>query len=336
MASVTVLALASCGVEQSKTRIPRLGLLIGPSSSETIQQLEDAFRAGLRNYGHLEGESIQLEVRYCTCAVGWDGFAAEFAGMPVDVIVAQPAAAQEAALRATTTIPIVGTMEQDPVAAGFAASLARPGRNLTGMFNNPEATSAKRLELLRELVPGIKRVGAISDGATPSGRSSVKGAQNAARELNVEIEDLVIRPEAIGTSDEITARLRSELPRILDRATARGVDALLVGGVPFFITDLRSEIADYALARRIPLAAGAAGGPLWAEAGALITHGADQLETFRRLAYFVDRILNGAKPGEIPIEQPAKFDTVVNLRTARALGLTVPQAVLGRATRVIE
>lgn len=329
MASAAAVALASCGVGQEKKRIPRLGLMMGPSSSGTIQQLNDAFRAGLRDRGYLEGESIQLEARHCTCEVGgepeWDQFAAEFAGMPVDVIVAPAtAAAQEAALRATKTIPVVGTMERDPVASGLAATLARPGGNLTGMFSSPEAASAKRLELLRELVPGIKRVGAISDGATPSGRASVKGAQDAARDLNVEVVEITVSGGA------------PYLPGALAVATKHGVDALLVGAVPFTILELRSEIAAYALERRIPLAAGPAGGALWAEAGALFTFGADQLETFRRLAYFVDRILKGTKPGDIPIEQPSKFETILNLRTAKALGLTVPQAVLGRATRVMQ
>lgn len=337
---MATLALASCGADQAKTRIHQLGLVMGPSSSETIQQLEEAFRAGLRDHGYVDGETIQVVARYCTCngrAGEWDEIAAEVAGMPLDVIVVPAtAAAQEATLRATKTIPVVGTMERDPVASGLAASLARPAGNLTGIFNSPEATSAKRLELLLELAPRIKRVGAISDGATPSGRYSVKGAQDAARALNVEVDDLVISPGQLQAGDDLAARMRSALPRILERATARGIDALLVGGVPFYIVEIRDEIAAYALERRIPLAAGTTGGALWAEAGALVTFGADQLEAFRRLAYFVDRILKGTKAGDIPIEQAAKFETILNLKTAKAIGLTIPPSVMSRATRVIE
>jgi putative ABC transport system substrate-binding protein len=298
--------------------------MTGSSSSEAVKQLLAAFQGGLREHGYVEGETIQLDVRHAEGRPGeWDDFAAEFVGIPVDIIVAPATlAAQQAASRATKTIPVVMSFSQDPVASGLVASLARPGGNVTGILNALEAQSAKRLELLRELAPGMKRVGAISDGVTAGGRESLKGAQTAARELNLEVFDLAVMSG-------------SELPQTLQTATARGVDALLVGAVPSFITDRRHEITAYALERRIPLAGGADTAQ-WAESGGLVAFGADQLETIRRFAYFIDRILKGDKAGDLPIEHPSRFETIVNLKTAKALGLTVPQSVIGRATKVIQ
>jgi putative ABC transport system substrate-binding protein len=329
MASAAVVALASCGVEQTQKRTPRLGLVEGPPDSESVDRLREALRQGLRDHGYVDGDTVKIEFRFAKdSARDYDEFAAEFVAMPVDVILAPgTVAAQQAAIRATKAIPIVMTFNEDPVASGLVASLARPGGNVTGILNSLQALSAKRLELLRELAPHIKRVGAVSDGVTPSGRRSLKGAQDVARDVGVEIDDLVLRYE-----DDAELR-RTELRRALDRATARGVDAILIGGVPFWISDMRNEIAAYALGRRIPLAGGQS---YWADTGGLVVLGSDQEAQFRRLGYFVDRILKGARPGDIPIEQPSNFETIVNLRTAKALGLTVPQAVLARATRVIE
>jgi ABC-type uncharacterized transport system substrate-binding protein len=323
MAATAVAALASCAVEPPKKSIPRLGYMTGPASSDPVKQLLEAFRGGLREHGYVDGETIQVAVRYSEARPQeWDDFAAEFVGMPVDVIVASATApAQQAAMRATKSIPIVMTMSQDPVASGLVASLARPGGNVTGIAAPLGATHAKRLELLREIVPGIKRVGNIWDGnADSAGGTSLKGAQEAGRELGVEVVDLVMKSA-------------SDLPVALKLATDRGVDGLLVGPAPFYIVELRNEIAAYAVERRLPLATIE---DQWGEAGALVAFGHSQPETQRRLAYFVDRILKGAKAGELPIEQPAKFETILNLKTAKQLGLTIPQSVLGRATRVIQ
>jgi putative ABC transport system substrate-binding protein len=326
-AAAATVALASCGVEQTRQqtpkRVPRIGYMTGPSSSDAVKQLLESFRGGLREHAYVEGETIQIEPRYSENRPGeWDDFAAEFVGMPVDVIVAPAtAAAQQAAMRATKTIPIVMIMSQDPVASGLVTSLARPGGNVTGIAATLDGVSGKRLELLREIVPGIRRVAAIWDGNVDgAGSASLKGAQEAGRELNIEVVELVMRSA-------------SDLPGAFKLATDRGVNALLVGPVPFYVVELRREIAMYALERRIPLAAGDA---QWAEAGGLVAFGPDQFVNIRRLAYFVDRILKGAKAGELPIEQPAKFETILNLTTAKQLGVTIPPSVLGRATKVIQ
>jgi ABC-type uncharacterized transport system substrate-binding protein len=322
MAATAAVAIASCTIEQAKKRTPRLGYMTGPSSLASIKQLLEAFREGLREHGYVDGETVHLEVRYSEARPGeWDDFAAEFVGMPVDVIVT-PATlpAQQAAMRATKTIPIVMTMSQDPVTSGLVASLARPGGNVTGIAAPLGATHAKRLELLREMVPGVKRVGAIWDGNGDSaGGTAIKGAQDAGRQLNIELVDLVMKSG-------------SDLPAALKLATDRGVDALLVGPAPFYVVELRNEIAAYALERRLPLATTE---DQWGEAGALVAYGHSQPETQRRLAYFVDRILKGAKAGELPIEQPAKFETILNLKTAKQIAITIPQSVIGRATKVI-
>ena len=323
MASAVAVALTSCAVEQTKKRTPRVGFMTAEASLDATKRFVEAFRAGLREHGYIEGQNVQLELRYAGGRPeDWNDFAAEFVGMPVDVIVAPATAAgQNAARRATQTIPIVMLMAQDPVASGLVVSLARPGGNVTGITNTLEAQAGKRLALLRELAPGIRRVGVIWDGnAGSASATSRAGAQDAARELNVEIVGLVVQPG-------------SELAAALKPATGEAVDALLVGAAPGYITELRREIAAYALERRLPLAAAQAD---WGEAGALLAFGADQLENVRRLAYFVDRIVRGAKPGELPIEQPAKFETIVNQKTAMQLGITVPQSVLARATKVIQ
>jgi putative ABC transport system substrate-binding protein len=330
LAAGAVVALGSCAVPEAKRPIPQLGYSTGPSSSDVTKQLLEAFQEGLRTYGYVDGQSIQIAVRYSKGREEeWDEFATEFVGIPVDVIVAAgTTAAWQAAMKATKTIPIVVTMPDDPVAAGRVASLARPGGNVTGIANTLTAASGKRLELVSELVPGIRRFGAIWNGAIDqAGAASVKGAKDAARSLAVEVIELAV-PTPSSASDT------SGLTLTLQRATERNVEALLVGAVPFYISDRAREIVAYALERRIPLASEV--GAQWVDAGGLVALGHDQRETHRRMAYFVDRILKGAKPGDLPMEQPATYETIINLKTAKAIGLNVPQAILGRATRVIQ
>ena len=323
MAAAAAVALTSCAVEQANKRTARLGYMTGPASADATKRFLDTFKAGLREHGYVEGQNVQLEVRYTAGRPeDWNDFAAEFVGMPVDVIIAPATTeAQAAAMRATKTIPIVMTMAQDPVASGVVASLARPGGNVTGITNTLEAQSGKRLALLRELAPGIRRVGVMWDGnVSGAGGAGLTGAQSAASELNVEIVSLVMRPGFT-------------VPVALTPVTGPAVDALLLGAATGFMIDLRRDMTAYAIERRLPFAAAQAD---WVEAGALVAFGADQLENVRRLAYFVDRILKGARAGELPIEQPAKFETIVNLATARQLGLVIPPAVLGRVTRVVQ
>lgn len=320
--AAAVAALSSCSVApRPANRIPRLGYMANLSATEQTKLLLGAFRDGLREHGYVEGETIQIEWRYAENRLErYDEFAAEFVRLPVDVMAANQLEAQRAAKRATSTIPIVMTISADPVEAGLVESLARPGGNVTGMGFNTAGTTAKRLELLKEMVPGISRVGALSDGEADR-KAALRSTEDAARTLRLELITLEVRQ-------------KSDLPRALDLATSSGVDALLLLPARIHVIELRNEIVAYAAGRRIPAAYPEVGS--FAEAGGLVAFGESGVGSFRRAAYFVDRILKGAKPADLPIEQPAKFDLVINLKTAKELGLTIPQSVLGRATKVIQ
>ncbi len=321
-AAAVVVALSWCSVApRPANRIPRLGYMANLSATEQTKLLLGAFRDGLREHGYVEGETIQIEWRYAeNRPERYDEFAAEFVRLPVDVIAANQLEAQRAAKRATSTIPIVMTISADPVEANLVESLARPGGNVTGMAFNTAGTTAKRLELLREIVPSISRVGVLWDGEADR-QAALRSTEEAARTLQLETVTLEVRQ-------------KSDLPRALDLATSSGVDALLLLPARIHVIELRNEIVAYAAGRRIPVAYPEVGS--FAEAGGLVAFGESGVESFRRAAYFVDRILKGAKPAELPIEQPTKFELVINLKTASALGVTIPQSVLSRATKVIQ
>lgn len=337
MTAAAAVALASCAAAPAAKRIPRVGWMEGPASSQAVNERLEAFRAGLRDLGHVEGRTIQIEQRNCVCegrGGEWGEIAAELVALPVDVIVTpETLRAVDAAVRATKVVPIVSSIVRDPISYGVAASLARPGGNVTGIWHSAEVESRKRLELLRELVPPVKHVGAVFYPVAYESALSAQGARDAARELGIGIMDVLI-DERSGERSELATRL----PKILERAVAEGADAFLIGAVPAWILDLRHEISAYALQRGIPLvaAAGVTADEDWAESGALAAFGAEPRAISRRLAYFVDRILKGASAGDLPIEQPSQFETVINLKTAKALGLTIPQSVLSRATKVIQ
>ncbi len=324
-AAAAGIALSSCASSQGTTKLPRLGYFATTDPPDpALVPIIDAFLDGLKSRGYEDGKTLAIEWRYSGGDdARLDSMAAEFVRIPVDVMVASNAQAIRAAKRASVTVPIVMLLGSDPVESGLVASLARPGGNVTGMASLTSVTATKRLELLKEAFPAVSRVailGSIREG-DPSGPLQLRAAEQAAQSLGVEPVMLEIREAA-------------EVPRSLDTATARGADALLVMSVPAQILRLRKEIVAYATARRIPSAYPNVGA--FVDEGGLIGYSESVTESFRRAAGFVDRILKGARPADLPVEQPTTFDLVINVKAAAGLGLTIPQSVLGRATRVIQ
>ncbi len=276
----------------------------------------DAFKLGMRELGHVEGRTYQLEPRW-TLAKGAD-LAKEIAAIKPDVIIASEVTAR-VAQRAALGVPIVLIYSGDPVAGGFAKSLAHPGGNVTGLATLNQDTSPKLLELLLTVVPGLARVAVLANPNVPSYASVLKNLQGAARQAKVDILSIEVRnPEEI---DNGFARIAQEKLR-----------AVVVPG-DSLIFDRRQQIADLALKYG---AASVYPVKEHADAGGLMSYGVSLADMFRRSAAFVDKILKGAKPGDLPIQQATTLELVINLKTAKALGLTIPQSVLLRADRVIE
>jgi len=301
---------------QAGAKMPRIGILtpaFDPHSGFA------AFRQGLRDLGYVEGQSIALEYRF---AEGKEErlpeFAADLVRLKVDVIVADGGAAARAAQHATETIPIVCTGFFDPVGQGFIASLARPGGNITGLSFNDPALMGKRLELLKEAVPGVTSVGYLWHAA-PNTARSLQETERAARALGLQLHPVEVREpypfdQAFATMAEAHA------------------DALLMQPSGLFFTR-RTEIVDLAAQTRLP---GIFEAREFAEAGGLMAYGNSVPAVFYRLATYVDKILKGAKPAELPVEQAMKFELVINLKTAKALGLTIPPTLLFQADEVIQ
>jgi putative ABC transport system substrate-binding protein len=309
---------------QQPARVPRIGMLLtlSPEHPEARAAL-DPFRQALRELGYVEGLNIVTEYRSAGGRIErFPALAAELVRLKVDLIVAGNTLACRAAKQATTTIPIVAWAMQDPVRDGLVASLARPGGNVTGLtFLGPELV-AKRLELLKEAVPGISRVAALwhpGGLAERTGQDMVKEAEGAARALGVQLQ-----------------LVRAGAPNDLDSAfsamTGGRADALIQLPSPMFFGERRRIVA-LAAKHRLPAMYNARE---FVDLGGLMTYGASQADLVRRGATYVDKILKGARPADLPVEQPAKFELLINLKTAKALALTIPQSVLGRADEVIK
>jgi len=280
----------------------------------------EAFRQGLREHGYVEGKNIVVEYRW---ADGNDqrlrAIVADLIRVKVDLIVASAPAAARAAKEATTTIPIVMVLVADPVAFGFVASLARPGGNVTGFaFLLPEL-SGKRLQLLKDAIPRLSRVAVLWNAANPYKAFDLKEVQAVAEALRVAVETLPVR----GPDDFAHA---------FETAVASGAGGLITLDDPFTIAH-RTRIVSLALKYRLPALYGVRP---FADAGGLMSYGPDRVDQNRRAATYVDKILRGAKPADLPVEQPTKFELVINLKTAKALELTIPPSLLGRADQVIE
>ena len=321
-AAITICVLAASlttGIAQQPGTVPRVGFLTSFSPSD-VPFWREGFRQGLRDLGYTEGHNIVVEYRYAEGRPErLPGLAAELVRLKMDIIAAETTPASLAAKRATTTIPIVMTVVADPVVSGLVSSLARPGGNITGMSLQLPDVTAKRLQLLQEIVPKARRVAILWNSASPVTPPQFRAAEEAARVLGMQLESLGVQAP-------------DDFERALQAATRRGTGALLVLD-DFLLTRHIRWIAELTRKTRLPAMAGITG---FGEAGGLVSYGPNFSDVSRRAATYVDRILKGAKPGDLPIEQPTNFELVINLKTAKALGLTIPPSFLLRAGRVIE
>ena len=313
------LAWAGAVRAQAPPSVRRIGLLSGFSPSVYAGSYP-AFRLGLRDLGWVEGRNISIEERYAEGSHDrLPDLAADLVRLDVDVIVTTATSDALAAKKATTTIPIVMVAGGDPVANGLVESLARPGGNVTGLSQMLQALGGKRLELLKEIVPKLSRVGVLWNPQSASATLGWKENQQPARQLGLQLHSL-------------EARSPSELDKAFEVAIVARAGALAILPDPVISTNLR-RIVDFAAKSRLPSIYQSSE---FADAGGLVTYGPDRADLFRRAAAYVDKILKGARPGDLPVDQPTKLELVVNLKTAKALGVTIPQSVLLRADRVIE
>jgi putative tryptophan/tyrosine transport system substrate-binding protein len=312
-------ALCSSAQAQQSTKVPRIGYLAGAFPS-TVSVRTAAFRQGLRELGYVEGKNIVVEYRYAEAKVDREReLAAELTRLKVDVIVSTGPTVTRAAKEATAAIPIVFAQDGDPVASGFVGSLARPGGNITGLSSLAPELSGKRLELLKEIAPKLFRVTVIGNSTEPGNAQFLKETELAAGALNVQLQYL----DALSSKDIETAF----------RAAAKGrADGVVMLESRLF-NSRRIQIAELAVKSRLPTTYPR---PEYVEDGGLMTYGPNINDLFRRAATYVDKILKGAKPAELPVEQPTKFELVINLKAAKQIGLTIPPNVLVRADRVIK
>jgi putative ABC transport system substrate-binding protein len=280
----------------------------------------DPFREGLRQYGYVEGRNLAIEVRFATRhPERLPQHAAALVASNVDIIVAGGSDAIRAAQRATKTIPIVMAQTSDAVGSGFVSNLARPGGNITGISSQAVMVSAKRLQMIKELIPGAARVGVLVNPQNPSHPPALKILGEAARSMGLSIRTLELS-EAKQVDD------------VLSRLSAREVDALLPLPDNMFFSQ-RERVVRLLAQARLPAVHWR---KEWVEAGGLLSYGLDNPAMFREAAAYVHKILTGAKPGDLAVEQPTKFEFFVNLRSANALGLAIPQSIRLQADRIIE
>ena len=318
---VAPLALPLAAAAQQPTNIVRIGFLTAVPLSVMSARTE-AFRQGLRELGYVEGKSILIEWRSAEGQLErLPSLAAELVRLKVDVIVTGGPSATHPAKAATGTIPIVITNDSDPVANGFVASLARPGGNITGLSTVSPDMYGKQLELLKEIVPRLSRVAVLGSSSEPGNAQALRETERAARTLRVQLQFL----DVLGPEDLETAFRAARTGR---------ADAVLTLPSPILASH-RTPVVDLAGRSRIP-AMHFSTSPGFVAGGGLMSYGASTADMDRRAATFVDKILRGAKPADLPIEQPTKFEFIINLKAARQIGLTIPPAVLARADEVIE
>ncbi len=318
-AALAVLAAPLAAEAQQPPKIPRIGYL-GPTSPSAGARLLESFRQGLRELGYVEGQNIFIDYRWAEGKSDrFPALAAELIQLRVDAIVTYNNAAVAALQQATRTIPIVVANMGDPVGSGFVASLARPGGNITGFSGLAEELGGKWVELLREAVPKLSRVAVLAVSQTPPHRTIWTEIQGAAKALKVTPQ----RQEVAGP-DEIEQAFAS-----LIKGRAQGLIVL-----PHAVTNTRrTQIVGLAAKHRLP---GMYPDSQYVEAGGLMSYAATFPDLHRRAATYVDKILKGAKPADLPVQQPTRFELVINLKTAKALGLTIPQSILIRADQVIQ
>jgi putative ABC transport system substrate-binding protein len=309
----------SASSEAQQPKLPRIAYLSIGSRSLAPARVE-AFRGGLRELGYVEGGNIQIDWRFADGdSARQRAFAAELVRLKVDVIVTEGSADTRAASEATRTTPIVMAQDTDPVANGFVSSLAHPGGNITGLATLSPELGGKQLELLKEVVPKLSRVAVMGSSQIPGAAEVLKQTESAAAALGMQLLYVDINsPNDIDSAFKAVSQSRA--------------DALIVLGSPVLNTK-RIQVTGFATRNRLPATYAR---PEFIDAGGLMTYGANYNELYRRAAYYVDKILKGAKPGDLPVEQPTKFELVINLKTAKQIGLTIPPNVLARADKVIK
>jgi putative tryptophan/tyrosine transport system substrate-binding protein len=313
-----LLALCSFAQAQQAGKVPQIGYLIPSGDPSTPRPPVEAFRQGLRELGYIEGKNILVDYRY---GEGKQDriprLAAELVQLKVDVLVVTSLPAIRAAMQATKTIPIVMVTTVDPVATGLVVSLARPGGNITGLTRLTRELSGKRLELLKEVVPRISRAGVLWD----AGRiGALKEYEAAAHALKIQLNSLGVR----GPNPDLDGAFRD---------AAKGHVTALITVTGTVLVRYPKKIAELAIKNRLPSMYEESS---YVEAGGLMSYSSNEADQYKRAAFYVDKILKGTKPADLPVEQPTKFELVFNLKTAKQIGLTIPPNVLARADRVIK
>jgi putative ABC transport system substrate-binding protein len=306
---------------QQPKKIPRVGYVSGSGDASNPGPLVEAFRQGLRDLGYIEGKNILVEYRYAAGKLDpIPSIVAELVQLNVDVIVAAALPAIRAAKQTTKTIPIVMVTTQDPVAAGIVDSLARPGGNITGLTRLTRELRGKRLELLKEVLPRVSRVGVLVDANITELAPAFEDYETAASALKIQLQSLGVR----GSNPDFEGAFQAA-------AKAR-VSALITVNTSLF-NRYPKRIADLAIKTRLPSMYEASD---FVEAGGLMSYASNDAGNFKRAAVYVDKILKGTKPADLPVEQPTKFEFVINLKAAKQIGLTIPPNVLARADKVIR
>ena len=320
--ALTLVFGGAVALAQQPTKIPRIGFQLDNPASAIAARIE-GFRQGLRELGYIQGKNIIIEWRSSEGKIGRSDIAAELVRLKVDVIVSAGPTITRTLKEATSTIPIVMGQDTDPVGSGFVASLARSGGNITGLSALSPEMIGKQLELLKEIVPKRSRVAVFGTSTSPDNAQSLKEVEIAARGLKVQLQHLEIRDAKDSKGIETAFRAASK-----GRA-----EAVLMMGAPVVTGANRTQIVELAVKSRLPVIYS---GPAIVEAGGLMFYGVNVIDLDRRAAVYVDKILKGAKPGDLPVEQPTKFEFIINLKAAKQIGLTIPPNVLVRAYRVIK
>jgi putative tryptophan/tyrosine transport system substrate-binding protein len=321
LCAVMLVAIALGGEAQQTTKIPRIGYISGPGDASNPGPYVEALRQGLRDLGYVEGKNFVIEYRGAGGKTErYSSLVDELLQLKVDVLVVPTLPAILTAKEATKTLPIVMVSNRDPVATGVIDSLARPGGNITGLATLATDLSGKRLELLMEVVPKLMRVGILLAEPGQSTILSLKQYEAAARALKLQFHTMEVD------------RQKPDLDAVFQSGLKAGVSAIatITGSLLF---RHQKQITELAVKNRLP---SMFEGSTWVESGGLISYSTDDLSLYRRAATYVDKILKGAKPADLPVEQPMKFEFVVNLKTAKQIGVTVPASVLARADKVIK
>jgi putative tryptophan/tyrosine transport system substrate-binding protein len=319
LTTVFLLPLSPVEAQQPK-RVPRIGYIVGTGQAGSRRD-DEAFLRGLRDLGYIVGETILIEYRDSKGqADRIPSLVAELIQLNVDVLVAIPTAAIRAAKQATKTIPIVMVATADPIATGLVDSLARPSGNITGLTRLTRALNGKRLELLREAVPITSRVGVLMQAESTSGGIHLKEYETAARALRMQLQYLGVRRQGADFEEAFQVAAKGRVNALI--TVTNGFTALY-----------RKQIADLAIKNRLPSMYESSN---FVEAGGLVSYSANESESFTRAAWYVDKILKGTKPSNLPVEQPTKFELAINLRTAKQIGRAIPPQVLARADKVIK